>query len=121
MPRTRLTIKGHTAYVELARLPHERNLGLMYRHKLAPDSGMLFIFDRDETLRFWMRNTYIPLSIAFCDSSGIITDILDMAPLDDTTDYSSSQPVRFALEMNQGWFATRAITPGDTIHNIPKP
>ncbi len=90
----------------------------MFRSTLSPDSGMFFIFDRDEPLRFWMKNCYIPLSIAFIDSQGIITDILEMAPLDTTTIYCSSKPVRYALEAVAGWFTFNQIKPGDTVHGF---
>ena len=119
LPVAQLTIAGHTIQAELARLPHERNRGLMYRKTLAPDSGMLFIFDSPEPERFWMKNTLIPLSIAYADTAGLITNILEMAPLDETTDYSSSRPVLYALEMNKRWFSTVGIKPGDTIHGLP--
>jgi uncharacterized protein len=119
LPVTQLIISDHTADVELARLPHERNRGLMFRKTLAPDSGMLFVFDTPEPQRFWMKNTLIPLSIAFADTSGIITDILEMAALDTTTDYSPHLPVIYALEMNKGWFAAHSIKPGDTISGLP--
>jgi uncharacterized membrane protein (UPF0127 family) len=91
----------------------------MYRRSLAPDSGMLFVFQQPETLRFWMKNTYIPLSIAYIDSKAVITDILEMAPLDTTTPYLASRAALYALEMNPGWFETHTIKPGDTILGIP--
>jgi uncharacterized protein len=119
LPVAQLTIAGHTIQAELARLPHERNRGLMYRKTLAPDSGMLFIFDSPEPMRFWMKNTLIPLSIAYADTAGLITNILEMAPLDESTDYSSSRPVLYALEMNRRWFSTAGIKPGDTINGLP--
>jgi uncharacterized membrane protein (UPF0127 family) len=90
----------------------------MYRKNLAPDSGMLFVFDATARHRFWMKNTLIPLSIAFLDTAGIITDIRDMQPLDTTTDYSPSVPVRYAIEMNSGWFNSRSILPGDTVRGL---
>jgi uncharacterized membrane protein (UPF0127 family) len=100
-------------------LPAERNLGLMYRRSLAPDSGMLFVFGAAETLRFWMKNTLIPLSIAFVDSGAVITDILEMAPGDTVTPYRSSKPARYAVEMNSGWFLSRGVEPGDSIAGLP--
>jgi uncharacterized membrane protein (UPF0127 family) len=86
---------------------------------MAPDSGMLFVFDSDDFQRFWMKNTLIPLSIAYVTRDSLITDILEMAPLDTTTPYRSSRAVRYALEMNSGWFQTRGIKPGDTVRGIP--
>ena len=91
----------------------------MFRRSLAPDSGMLFVFDTDEMQRFWMKNTLIPLSIAYITRDSLITDILEMAPLDTTTPYVSSKAVRYALEMNSGWFQSKGIKPGDTVRGIP--
>jgi uncharacterized membrane protein (UPF0127 family) len=119
LPVAQLTVNDRTVYAELARLPHERSRGLMFRRTLAPDSGMLFIFDAAERQRFWMKNTLIPLSIAFADTAGAITDILEMTALDTATDYSASVPARYALEMNRGWFAANAVRPGDTIRGLP--
>ncbi len=92
----------------------------MFRQHLADDSGMLFIFDEDAMHRFWMKNTYIPLSIAFIDRNGIIADILEMTPHDTTTPYRPTRPVRYALEMNSGWFVSKGIRPGDTVIGIPR-
>lgn len=91
----------------------------MFRQALAPDSGMLFVFDSASVQQFWMKNTWIPLDIAFIESSGVITDILQMATLDTVTPYRSSRPVLYALETNQGWFVARGIRPGDTLLGIP--
>jgi uncharacterized membrane protein (UPF0127 family) len=99
--------------------PEDRALGLMFRRSLAPDSGMLFVFDEDEFQRFWMKNTLIPLSIAYITRDSLISDILEMAPLDTTTPYVSSMPVRYALEVNSGWFQSHGIKPGDTVRGIP--
>ncbi len=116
-----LRIKSARVFAEVVSKPEERTLGLMFRRSLAPDSGMLFIFDSADFQRFWMKNTLIPLSIAYIDSRSVITDILEMAPLDTTTPYLSSKPVLYALEMNSGWFQSRSILPGDTIKGIPGP
>jgi uncharacterized protein len=91
----------------------------MFRRSMAPDSGMLFMFDSDDFQRFWMKNTLIPLSIAFITRDSLISDILEMAPLDTTTPYRSSRAVLYALEMNAGWFASRNVRPGDTVRNLP--
>ena len=115
----RLTISGHELDVEVVRTPADRIRGLMFRTELAPDSGMLFVFDSPAVRGFWMKNTLIPLSIAYFDTAGIIADLLHMAPLDTTTSYPSSRPVRYALETNQGWFQTHGIRPGDTVLGIP--
>jgi uncharacterized membrane protein (UPF0127 family) len=120
LPVIELTVKSNRIGAEVARAEPELSQGLMYRRFLAPDSGMLFIFDRESMQRFWMKNTLIPLSIAFISREGIITDVLEMAPLDTTSDYSSSRPVSAALEMNSGWFESRGVAPGDTIRGIPR-
>ena len=100
--------------VEVARTQEERNRGLMNRHSLAGGEGMLFVFDRDQTLNFWMKNTYIPLSIAFISSAGEILEIRRMAPLD-LTGVVSSRSARYALEVPQGWFSRAGIAPGDYV------
>jgi uncharacterized membrane protein (UPF0127 family) len=88
--------------------------GLMYRTALGQDRGMLFVYEVEQHLSFWMKNTRIPLSIAFIDSTGRITDILDMKPLDDRPPhYLSSEPVMYALEVNQGFFEERGVRVGD--------
>ncbi len=116
-----LLIKGKQVGAEVVREEQERARGLMFRQSLAPDSGMLFVFDQDEVLRFWMKNTFIPLSIAFIDRTGVISNILEMAPHDTTTPYRSTRPVRFALEMNSGWFHAQGIRAGDTVLGLPAP
>jgi len=115
---TELRIKDAHIFAEVVSRPEDRALGLMFRRSLAPDSGMLFVFDADDFQRFWMKNTLIPLSIAYITRDSLITDILEMAPLDTTTPYISSKPVRYALEMNSGWFQSKGIKPGDTVRGI---
>jgi uncharacterized membrane protein (UPF0127 family) len=100
--------------VELARTGAERTQGLMNRKTLADGRGMLFIFDRDQILSFWMKNTLIPLSIAFIARDGRILEIRDMRPLDETA-VRSSRSVRYALEAPQGWFGRAGITAGDVV------
>ncbi|MBA2535247.1 MAG: DUF192 domain-containing protein, partial [Rubrobacter sp.] len=100
--------------VEVADDPFERTKGLMYRKALGEDRGMLFVFSREQPLSFWMNNTLIPLSVAYIDSEGRITDILNMKPLDDKPPhYVSSESVQYALEVNQGFFKERGVTVGD--------
>ena len=101
--------------VEVADDAAERERGLMERTALAEDSGMLFVFRRERPLSFWMRNTLIPLSIAYIDADGRIVDIEDMEPLDDQTKHPSAEPSKYALEVNQGFFAERGIEVGDTV------
>jgi uncharacterized membrane protein (UPF0127 family) len=96
----------------------ERSFGLMFRKEMAYNHGMLFIYDIPRRLSFWMKNTYLPLSIAFIDASGTIVSIQDMQPLDDTTIHRSPKPVPWALEMNQGWFAENGVEVGDTVRLV---
>ncbi|TGV06688.1 DUF192 domain-containing protein, partial [Alcaligenaceae bacterium 429] len=112
-------INNKTINVEIADTPETSALGLMYRENLAPDNGMLFVFNQASYHCFWMKNTLIPLSIAFISSDGIITDILDMAPLD-LTSHCPTQPALYALEMNQGWFAQQQIKVGDSVTGIAR-
>ena len=115
-----LRIRGESIAVEVVRTPEERRQGLMYRTSLAPNSGMLFVFEQEAIRPFWMKNTRLPLSIAFIDRDSIITDVMEMAPEDTTTRYSPSSPSRYALEMNAGWFQAHGIKPGDKVSGIPQ-
>jgi uncharacterized membrane protein (UPF0127 family) len=99
---------------EIAVTQEERAKGLMYRKNLPDGEGMLFIFERDEVLSFWMKNTTIPLSIAYIASDGRIIDVKDMYPLD-LNSVSSSRSVRYALEVPQGWFSRAGIRTGDIV------
>ena len=100
--------------VEIADDASERARGLMHRTALAENRGMLFVFPDEERLSFWMKNTLIPLSVAFMDSEGRIVDIQDMKPLDDEPpSYVSAEPARYALEVNQGFFEERGVEVGD--------
>ncbi|HMO57289.1 MAG TPA: DUF192 domain-containing protein [Roseiflexaceae bacterium] len=109
------TINSYRLSLLIVADPATRGQGLMYFGSLADDSGMLFVFPGDSTLSFWMRNTAIPLSIAFLDANGRILNIADMQPFDDQTFHTSAGPARYALEVNQGWFAERGITAGDQV------
>ena len=102
--------------VEVADDPAERAKGLMYRKALGKNRGMLFIYPEEQELSFWMKNTLIPLSIAFMDSERRIIDIQDMKPLDDRPPhYVSSEPAQYALEVNQGFFKKRGVKVGDRV------
>jgi uncharacterized membrane protein (UPF0127 family) len=118
LPTTTLTIGGHKIVAEVATKPDERATGLMNRFSLQPDHGMLFVFERSEPLAFWMKNTYIPLSIAFIDEQGRIVNIEDMAPQTEVSHWSAA-PARYALEMRKAWFTERGIKPGDRVEGIP--
>jgi len=100
--------------VEIARTDEERAKGLMYRKVLPDGEGMLFVFERDQQLSFWMKNTIIPLSIAFIASDGYIIEIKDMQP-NDLNSVRSSRSVRYALEVPQGWFGRVKVKPGDVV------
>jgi hypothetical protein len=100
--------------VEIADDKAEQRRGLMERTELAENAGMLFVFDREEPRSFWMRNTLIPLSIAYIASDGRIVDIQDMQPLDETS-HPSAEPAQYALEVNQGFFAERGIEVGNVV------
>jgi len=119
LPKTDITITradGSTINVnaEIARKPEERNHGFMER-KIIPDgTGMIFIFEKDQILSFWMKNTPHPLSIAYIDSKGRIRDIYDMTPFS-LSSIISTVSVRYALEVPQGWYEANNITIGDTI------
>ena len=99
--------------VEVADDPAERERGLMMRREMGEDHGMLFVFDQTARQSFWMRNTLIPLSIAYLGEGGEVLEIHDMFPLDRTPVVSQSASVRYALEVNRGWFGRRGIGPGD--------
>jgi uncharacterized protein len=113
-----LTIKGKTIKVEVARTGKEQERGLMFRERMGKDEGMLFVYEREERLSFWMKNTRLPLSIAFIDKGGKIVDIQDMEPFSLDT-HTSAYPARYALEMNRGWFAREGIKVGDLVKIPP--
>src|SRR5206468_7039453 len=114
-----LTVGGHRITVELARRRAEQSRGLMFRTSLPPDHGMLFVFTADEVQTFWMRNTKIPLSIAYADAGGRIVRIADLEPFDERP-VTSIVPARYALEMNRGWFAAHRVVAGGRITDIPR-
>ena len=113
-PTRTLTIRDQKLEVEIASTPQTRALGLMNRFSLRTDHGMLFVFETPQPLAFYMKNTYVPLSIAFVDARGRILNIEDMRPLDESTHWSKGQAL-YAIEMRQGWFASKGIGPGDAV------
>jgi len=117
LPTTTLTIGKHKLVAEVATTTEQRSTGLMNRFSLRPDQGMLFVFERPEPLAFWMKNTYIPLSIAFIDADGRILNVDDMAPQTETSHWSRGAGL-FALEMRKGWFAERGIQAGDRVEGL---
>ncbi len=119
LPEIALAINKHTLTAEVAANDNSRTSGLMHRRMLPENRGMLFVFPYTGPLSFWMMNTHVPLSIAFLDDAGVIINIADMKPL--TTDpHPSTRPARYALEMNQGWFAKRGIKAGSKVDGIDK-
>ena len=111
LPVITIEADGHKIRAEVARTADEQSRGLMYRRELGRNDGMLFVYGEKRRLGFWMKNTFIPLSIAFIDDDMTIVHIADMAP-QTTTSHKSPVPVRYALEMNKGWFAERGIEVG---------
>lgn len=114
LPTVALNAGMHIIQAEVARTPAQRSIGLMNRRSMGTNEGMLFIFDAPGPQCFWMKNTLLPLSIAFIADDGTVVNIEDMAP--QTTDsHCSRKEVRYALEMNQGWFQRRGVKPGSRL------
>jgi uncharacterized membrane protein (UPF0127 family) len=113
-----LTAGMHNIRAELAVTPEQRQKGLMYRRDLATHEGMLFVFDEPAPQCFWMKNTPTPLTIAFLADDGSIVNLADMKPFDEAS-HCSARPVRFVLEMNQGWFAKRGFKAGFKLGGAP--
>jgi uncharacterized membrane protein (UPF0127 family) len=120
LPSRTVVIGKQKLVVEVVSTPDERATGLMNRFSLQPDHGMLFVFDRPQPLAFWMKNTYIPLSIAFIDASGTILNIEDMQPQDESTHWSKGNAL-YAIEMKRGWFVSKQIEPGAKVTGLPPP
>jgi uncharacterized protein len=116
---TTLTIGTHKLTAEVATTPAQMQTGLMNRFSLKPDHGMLFVYDRPAPLSFWMRNTFIALSIAFISADGAILNIEDMQPQTDDPHWSKGA-AQFALEMKKGWFAERGIVAGNRVEGLNK-
>jgi uncharacterized protein len=115
LPQIALTIAGATLNVEVAQRPEDQQRGLMFRDSLAADHGMIFVFGEPRQASFWMRNTRIPLSIAYIDGRGVILEIHDMRPFDDAAIRSRSSEVCYAIEANLGWFTRQGISAGDRV------
>lgn len=114
LPRAQLQAGMHLLQVQVASTGKQREVGLMWRKEMPIQEGMLFVFEQAAGQCFWMRNTLIPLTAAFIADDGTIVNMADMQPQSDTS-HCSGQPVRFVLEMNQGWFAKRGIRAGQKI------
>lgn len=114
LPTVQLTAGIHAIKAMVAQAPEERQMGLMYRRNMGANEGMLFIFETAAVQCFWMRNTPLPLSAAFIDDGGRVVNIADMKPETDDS-HCSKKPVRYVLEMNQGWFARHGVNAGDKL------
>ena len=119
MPRMELTAGFYRIEAEVAATQKNRMQGLMHRRSMPPNAGMVFVFTQEERHCMWMRNTFIPLSVAFIDEQGVIINIEDMQPQTENN-HCAKVPARYALEMNLGWFAQRAIKPGTKLGGIDK-
>ncbi len=111
LQRMELTAGMHRIDAQVAATPQERQTGLMHRKEMPAHEGMLFVFEQPAQQCFWMKNTLLPLTAAFVDDDGTIVNLADMKP--QTLDsHCSAKPVRYVLEMNQGWFAKKGIKAG---------
>ncbi len=119
LPRTELTAGVHLIRAEVADNFVTRMQGLMHRTSMGTNEGMLFIFDEPGIQCMWMKNTLIPLSVAYIADDGSIVNIEDMKPQNEDS-HCTKKPVRFALEMNQGWFASKGLRPGAKLRGLEK-
>ena len=118
LPAIKLSAGMHVIQAEVAQSPEEHSIGLMSRTAMGTNDGMLFIFERPGQQCFWMKNTLLPLAIAFIADDGSVVNLDTMKP--QTLDsHCSTKPVRYVLEMNEGWFAKRGIKPGTKLHGAP--
>jgi uncharacterized protein len=118
LPRVKLSAGMHQINAQVAQTPEQRQIGLMFRKEMPQTEGMLFVFEQAGQQCFWMKNTLLPLTAAFVADDGTIVNLADMKP--QTTDsHCSAQPVRFVLEMNQGWFTKKGIKAGAKLVGAP--
>jgi uncharacterized membrane protein (UPF0127 family) len=118
LPRVKLNAGMHQIDAQVAQTPQQRAIGLMMRKEMPTHEGMLFIFEQPSSQCFWMKNTLLPLTAAFIADDGTIVNLADMKP--QTTDsHCSAKPVRYVLEMNQGWFAKRGLGAGSQLRGQP--
>lgn len=115
-----LSIGMYRIQAEVAATQQARELGLMNRQTMPQQAGMLFVFEQAQPYCFWMKNTLLPLSIAFIDEAGQIVNLADMQPQTETN-HCAVKPIRYALEMNQGWFKAKGIKAGATVNGIVTP
>ena len=117
LPVVQLSAGIHKIHAMVAKTSDQRQIGLMFRDTMGPNEGMLFIFESPARQCFWMKNTHLPLSAAFIGEDGKIVNIADMAPRS-LESHCSEKPVRFVLEMHQGWFKKRGLKAGDRIGGV---
>ncbi len=118
--RVTLSAGMHQIDAQVAQTVDQRSIGLMWRREMPQHEGMLFVFEQPSVQCFWMMNTYLPLTAAFIDDDGRIVNLADMQPLK-TDSHCSARPVRYVLEMNQGWFAKRGLRAGARLAGGPFP
>jgi len=119
LPTVQLSTGMHLIRAEVADSMGTRMEGLMHRKSMPQGSGMVFVFEENAPHCMWMKNTLIPLSVAFIDESGAIINIADMTPHSEQS-HCAARPARYALEMNKGWFAQRGIKPGAKLGGLEK-
>ena len=118
LPRIEITAGMHRIEAQVAASPQERQTGLMHRKEMPAHEGMLFVFEQPATQCFWMKNTLLPLTAAFVADDGTIVNLADMKPQTEDS-HCSAKPVRYVLEMNQGWFAKKNIKAGSKLTGAP--
>ena len=119
MPLAELGAGMYRIEAEVAHTAQARQVGLMMRKTMAPQRGMVFVFEHDATHCMWMKNTFMPLSVAFVDAQGKVINIEDMQPQSEDN-HCAAAPARFALEMNLGWFRERGIKAGDVLRGFDR-
>ena len=117
LPRIKLQAGMFQIDAQVAQTPDQRSIGLMYRTDMPQHEGMLFVFEQPATQCFWMKNTILPLTAAFVADDGTIVNLADMKP-QSTDSHCSLQPVRFVLEMHQGWFAKKGLKAGSRLSGV---
>ena len=117
LPRIKLQAGMYQIDAQVAQTPEQRSIGLMFRSEMPPHEGMLFVFEQANTQCFWMKNTLLPLTAAFVADDGTIVNLADMKP-QSTDSHCSTKPVRFVLEMHQGWFAKKGFKAGTRLSGV---
>jgi uncharacterized membrane protein (UPF0127 family) len=118
LPRVKISAGMHLIDTQVAATPQQRAIGLMFRKEMPMHEGMLFVFEQATVQCFWMKNTLLPLTAAFVADDGTIVNLADMKP-QTTESHCSKKPVRYVLEMNQGWFAKKGIKDGTKLSGTP--